>query len=153
MECIIGRFGGTTPRGGGRRRISFTGVRNALAVTVPLMLCPGCTRQAASVEEFVPATLVSGQASIPYPPELYARRLEGNVMLYLVVDSAGLVVRDSTRIVKSSGQAAFDAAALEAAPGLRFAPAHRGTAPITAPIQIPIRFALPDSIRHNRGHQ
>jgi TonB family protein len=128
-------------------------VRNALAVTVPLILCPGCARQAASVEDLVPATLISGQASIPYPPELYARRLEGDVMLYLVVDSAGLVVRDSTRIVKSSGQAAFDAAALEAAPGLRFAAAHRGTASVTAPIQIPIRFTLPDSLKNNRDHQ
>lgn len=73
-------------------------------------------------------------------------------MLYLVVDSAGLVVRDSTRIVKSSGQTAFDAAALEAAPALHFTPAHRGAVPVTAPIQIPIRFTLPDSIKNARDH-
>jgi TonB family protein len=128
-------------------------VRNALAVTVPLIFCPGCARQATPANEVAPATLVSGQASIPYPPDLYSRRLEGEVMLYLVVDSTGLVVRDSTRIAKSSGQAAFDAAALEAAPGLHFAPAHRGAVAVMAPIQVPIRFTLPDSVKNSRGHQ
>ena len=112
-----------------------------------------CHRGANHDVDLSPATLVSGQASIPYPPDLYSRRLEGEVMLYLVVDSTGLVVRDSTRIARSSGQAAFDAAALEAAPGLHFAPARRGAVPVTAPIQVPIRFKLPDSVKNARGHQ
>ncbi len=99
----------------------------------------------------VPATL-SAQPAIPYPPELFTRRVEGEAMLYLVVDSAGLPVRDSTRIAKSSGQSAFDAAALEAAAALRFTPATRAGVPVMAAIQIPIRFTLPDSIKHPRAH-
>ena len=67
-------------------------------------------------------------------------------MLYLVVDTAGAVVRDSTRIAVSSGEAAFDAAALQAAQSLRFTPAHQGGTPVIAPIQVPIRFTLPDSL-------
>jgi protein TonB len=96
---------------------------------------------------FTPPAPIEGQEPIPYPPELYAQRIEGEVMLYLVVDSAGNVIRDSTRIEKSSGQQAFDAAALTAAPTLRFTPATRGDTAVTAPIQVPIQFTLPDSLR------
>jgi len=127
-------------------------VWNALAVTVSLVCCLACTRRGASVSDIVPATL-STEPAIPYPPELYARKIEGEVLLYLVVDSSGAALRDSTRVARSSGQAAFDAAALEAAPGLRFTSARRGAVPVTAPIQIPIRFTLPDSIKHPRDHQ
>lgn len=122
---------------------------NALAVTVSLICCLGCARRASPANDVVPATL-SAQPAIPYPPELYARRIEGEVMLYLVVDSTGAALRDSTRVITSSGQAAFDAAALGAAPGLHFAAARRGTVPVTAPIRIPIRFTLPDTIKHPR---
>lgn len=96
---------------------------------------------------FTPPAPIEGQEPIPYPPELYAQRVEGEVMLYVVVDSTGAVVRDSTRIERSSGQQAFDAAALTAAPTLRFAPATRGDTAVMAPIQVPIQFTLPDSIR------
>lgn len=106
----------------------------------------GCHRDRPAEGEITPAVRVPGKTDIPYPPELFARRIEGQVMLYLVIDSTGAIVNDSTRIAKSSGQAAFDAAALEAAPHLRFTPAHRGTVPVAAPIQVPIIFTLPDSI-------
>ncbi|MGH7582666.1 MAG: energy transducer TonB [Gemmatimonadales bacterium] len=109
-----------------------------------------CHRGAAAADAVVPAKLL-GQPAIPYPPDLFARRIEGNVLLYVVVDSEGSVLRDSTRIAGSSGQAAFDSAALVAAPALRFAPARRGRAAMTAAIQVPIRFTLPDSLRSARG--
>lgn len=98
----------------------------------------------------VPATLTSGGTTIPYPPDLYNRHLEGQVLLYLVVDSTGQVIRDSTRVATSSGQAAFDSAALAAAPRLRFSPAKMNGVAVTAPIQIPIRFRLPDSTASTR---
>ena len=69
----------------------------------------------------------------------------------MVVDSDGSVVRDSTRIAGSSGQTAFDSAALVAAATLRFAPARQGRAAVSAAIQVPIRFTLPDSLRRARG--
>ena len=75
------------------------------------------------------------------------------MLLYLVVDSTGATLRDSTRVARSSGQAAFDAAALEAAAGLHFKPATRAGVPLTAPIQVPIRFTLPDSIKNARDHK
>jgi protein TonB len=101
--------------------------------------------------EFTPAVSLDSMPPIPYPADLFEQRVEGEVMLYLVIDSAGYVVRDSTRIEKSSGKPAFDAAALEAAPALRFAPARRGDTAVTAPLQVPIRFTLPDSLKAGEG--
>jgi protein TonB len=101
--------------------------------------------------EFTPAVSLDSMPPIPYPADLFEQRVEGEVMLYLVIDSAGYVVRDSTRIEKSSGKPAFDAAALEAAPALRFAPARRGDTAVTAPLQVPIRFTLPDSLQAGEG--
>jgi len=110
-----------------------------------LLLC-ACAREAPVAGEFHPAVPIAGQDPIPYPTELFSQGVEGEVMLYLVVDSTGAVIRDSTRIAKSSGQSAFDAAALQAAPTLRFDPARRGDTAVVAPIQVPIHFTLPDSL-------
>lgn len=121
----------------------------APAIAVSLICFQGCARPASPESDVVPATL-SVQPEIPYPPELFARRIEGEVKLYLVVDSTGAAIRDSTRIAKSSGQAAFDAAALDAAASLRFTPAVRGGVPVTSPILVPMKFTLPDSIKHPR---
>lgn len=111
----------------------------------------GCGRAPRAEEPITPAAPVAGQPQIPYPPELFQRRVEGEVMLYVVVDTSGAVIRDSTRIATGSGQAAFDAAALQAAASLKFTPARRGTTPIVAPIQVPIRFTLPDSVKGAEG--
>ncbi len=113
---------------------------------VLIALVGACHSRGAPEASFTPAALVAGEPPIPYPQDLYARRVQGDVMLYLVIDSTGAIVADSTRIAKSSGQAAFDAAALQAAPQLRFTPAHRGKEAVTAPIQVPISFRLPDSV-------
>lgn len=110
------------------------------------VLVSGCGEKPLAEEPITPAVPVAGQPDIPYPPELFNRRIQGEVMLYLVVDTTGAVVRDSTRIAVSSGEAAFDAAALQAAQSLRFTPARQGAAPVVAPIQVPIRFTLPDSL-------
>jgi TonB family protein len=126
-------------------------VRKTSAVLALICGTFGCGKRPPDPTDLVPATL-SAQPAIPYPPDLFTRRVEGEALLYLVVDSAGLPIRDSTRIEKSSGQSAFDAAALQAAATLRFSPATRAGVPVTAPIQIPIRFTLPDSIKHPRAH-
>lgn len=110
-----------------------------------LVVLAACGGDAPLAGEFHPAVPIEGQDPIPYPAELYSDGIEGEVMLYLVVDSTGAVIRDSTRIEESSGQSAFDAAALQAAPTLRFTPARRGDTLVTAPIQVPIRFTLPDT--------
>jgi len=124
-------------------------VRNTVLVVVLLVWSTGCGKRPVPATDFVPATL-SSEPSIPFPPELFAKQVEGEVMLYFVVDSTGAALRDSTRIAKSSGHAAFDAAALEAAGTLHFVPARRDGVPVTAPIQVPIRFSLPKTLKTAR---
>ncbi len=114
-----------------------------------VVLAVACTAEAPAAE-LRAARPIAGGPEIPYPPELFAKRVEGEVLLYLVVDSAGMVVRDSTRIATTSGQPDFDAAAMAAAPGLKFHPATRNDTAVMAPIQVPIRFRLPDSLKTNR---
>jgi TonB family protein len=122
------------------------------AVLSGLLLASIACHRTAREGAVVPPVLVSGQAAIPYPPDLFLRRIEGEVLLYLVVDSAGTVIRDSTRVAKTSGQAAFDAAALEAATRWHFTPARRDRTAVTSPIQLPVRFTIPDSIKHSGAH-
>jgi len=121
-----------------------------LRFTVPLaiLLLVACGDRAPEAGAYTPPSPVAGQEPIPYPPELFNQRIEGQVMLYLVVDTDGTVVRDSTRIAEASGQTAFDSAAIMAAPSLRFTPGMRGDTAVMAPIQVPIQFTLPDSLRH-----
>lgn len=125
--------------------ISFPHMIRIPSVALLAVLASGCGEKPPAAEPITPAVPVS-EPDIPYPPDLFNRRIQGEVMLYLVVDTAGAVVRDSTRIAISSGEAAFDAAALQAAQSLRFTPARQGTTPVVAPIQVPIRFTLPDSL-------
>lgn len=125
-------------KGSGIRKM----IRPVLLASAALVAACGGDRTEAGT--FTPAEPIESDNPIPYPPGLFSAGIEGEVMLYLVVDSAGNVIRDSTRIAKSSGHADFDAAALTAAPTLRFTPARRGDTAVTAPIQVPIRFTLPD---------
>lgn len=126
----------------------------AFVALIPLLSAVACGDDSAPPPEAVPpsagevtaAVPIPNQNPIPYPAALYADGVEGEVMLYLFVDQTGAVIHDSTRIAQSSGHSEFDAAALQAAPTLRFVPAHVGDSAVAAPIQVPIRFSLPDSL-------
>lgn len=127
------------------RMLTMRRLRAALAAA--LLLGSGACGGEPPAAALRAARPVAGGPEIPYPPELFAKRVEGEVLLYLVVDSSGSVIRDSTRIATSSGHPEFDAAAMEAAPGLKFHPATRNDTAVAAPIQVPIRFRLPDSLK------
>lgn len=114
-----------------------------LYLTALLVACAGDPAPPVALTPAVPI----GEPQIPYPPDLFAEQVEGEVLLYVVVDTNGMAIRDSTRIATSSGRAAFDAAALQAAPALRFTPARIGDSLVVAPLQVPIRFTLPDSAK------
>lgn len=119
-------------------------MRPILPLLAALVACSDPPPEAGA---FTPAEPIEGQEPIPYPADLFIQRVEGEVMLYLVIDTSGTVIRDSTRIANSSGHTAFDAAALVAANTLKFRPAHRGDTVVVAPLQVPIKFILPDSLR------
>jgi outer membrane biosynthesis protein TonB len=56
--------------------------------------------------------MLNGELPFHYPPALYARKVQGNVTLYLYIDRNGQVTPDSTRIEESSGYAGLDSAAV-----------------------------------------
>lgn len=116
-------------------------------LALALLVVAGCGGTPDPDNAVTPASPIPGQPEIPYPSDLFTRGVEGEVLLYLVVDSSGAVIRDSTRIAKSSGHSAFDAAAMAAAPAMQFTPARRAGIAITHPIQVPIRFTISDSLR------
>jgi TonB family protein len=92
-----------------------------------------------------PPVAINSISPVRYPPALLARGIEGRVLLRLYVDSAGVVVPDSTRIAESSGYPALDSAALAGAPELRFSPALLQGRPIAAQFLQPVQFRSPRS--------
>jgi periplasmic protein TonB len=90
-----------------------------------------------------PPVVINPDPGVEYPQALYEQGIEGKVVLRLFVDSAGALVRDSTRIAESSGYPALDSAALRAAPGFRFAPARDNDVPVSAAFLQPVQFRHP----------
>ena len=80
---------------------------------------------------------------VDYPPALAAQGIEGTVLLRLMVDTNGTIVRDSTRVAESSGYPALDSAAIQAVPSLRYAPAERDGAKVAMAFLQPIYFRTP----------
>ena len=89
--------------------------------------------------------LVSRDLPFKYPPSLYARKVQGNVVLRLFIDRDGRVVPDSTRIDGPSGYAELDSAALFGAHDLRFVPAKLRGDPIAATVLLPLYFRHPEA--------
>ncbi|MEP6692682.1 MAG: energy transducer TonB [Gemmatimonadaceae bacterium] len=80
-----------------------------------------------------------------YPAALYEKKVQGNVTLHIHLDSTGMVVAESTQIVKSSGIAGLDSAAISGSRFLDFAPATLKGKPVPVSVQLPVYF------RHPRG--
>lgn len=131
-----------------------TGVRNALVLLTLL----GCNRKDDGTMRLIdhsapppvspaedPPVAINPVSPVRYPPALLQQGIEGRVLLRLYVDSAGVVVPDSTRIAESSGYPALDSAALAGAPELRFSPALLQGRPIAAPFLQPVQFRSPRS--------
>lgn len=92
-----------------------------------------------------PPVLINRESPVGYPPALFARGIEGKVVLRLHADSAGRVAPDSTRIAESSGYPALDSAALAAVATFRFAPALRNGGPVVATFLQPVHFRHPQA--------
>jgi TonB family protein len=92
-----------------------------------------------------PPVAINSVSPVRYPPALLQQGIEGSVLLRLYVDSAGVVMPDSTRIAESSGYPALDSAALTGARELRFSPALLQGRPVAAPFLQPVQFRNPRS--------
>ena len=104
--------------------------------------------------------LVTSVLPFKYPAELYARKVQGNVTLRLLIDRDGHVLADSTRIDEPSGYPALDSAALRGAGELRFVPANLHGEPVPVSILFPVYFRHPeasplpgDTILNNLGNR
>jgi protein TonB len=89
--------------------------------------------------------MLNGDLPFHYPPALYARKVQGNVTLYLYIDRNGQVTPDSTRIEESSGYAALDSAAVKGSQELHFVPAKLRGEPIGVSILFPVYFRHPEA--------
>lgn len=80
-----------------------------------------------------------GEASVRYPLDLWDEGVEGETLLRVLVNATGGV--DSVEVLRSSGLAGFDSAAVKGARDFRFDPARRGERRVTAWAQVPVRFS------------
>ena len=80
-----------------------------------------------------------------YPPDLYARRVQGNVTLRIHIDTAGHIRPESTTVIESSGYPALDSAAVIGARVLQFRPAFSKGAPLAISVLFPVYFRHPDA--------
>ena len=81
-----------------------------------------------------------------YPIAEFTRKIEGNVVLRLYVDTAGVVIPDSTTVSETSGHVGLDAAAVSGAAQLRFQPARRRGTAIAVSMMFPVHFRHPDGV-------
>jgi TonB family protein len=130
----------------GRGAASWLGLALAVLACSPTPTAAAPNPKTAAAAPIEPPRLL---AAVPprYPEAMAARRLRGVVEVELDIGKDGTV--GNAEVVRSAGPA-FDAAALEAAALLRFAPATRAGEPIA--VRIRYRFAFdPDSAGLRRG--
>jgi protein TonB len=89
-----------------------------------------------------PVSAAVGNRKPAYPAEARRRHLEGLVVLQVAVSARG--TPDDVAVLKSSGHALLDDAALAAVRLWRFEPATRGGIAVPAPAEVPVRFRLED---------
>src|SRR5690349_13753690 len=62
--------------------------------------------QSSAVPDSLPV-MQNTELPFKYPPELYAKRVQGNVTLRIHIDTAGRVVPESTSVIETSGYPAL----------------------------------------------
>jgi protein TonB len=81
-----------------------------------------------------------GDLDLEYPERMRAIEAEGLVIVGAALDTLGRVF--DTRVLKSSGFAELDSAALKAIGRARFSPAMQHDKPLAVKISVPVRFSL-----------
>lgn len=84
----------------------------------------------------------AGNRPPAYPAEAYRRGIEGRVLLRLLIAESGDVER--VEVIRSSGFAILDAAAVEAVRTWRGTPARRGGVAVPTVEELPVVFRLRD---------
>jgi TonB family protein len=98
---------------------------------------PSATATAPAEE---PPVALNAEPAVQYPPDLYDRRVEGDVVLRLFADSTGRLAPESTRVAESSGSTALDSAAVRGVGRLRYAPARKHGVPVSTAFLQTVQF-------------
>jgi TonB family protein len=131
------------------RKAGFTAMTCAIAVA-------GCidkddakkmieALQSSAMPDSLPV-MQNAELPFKYPPELYAKKVQGNVTLRIHIDTAGHVRPESTSVLESSGYPALDSAAVTGARVLQFRPAISKGAPLAISVLFPVYFRHPDAL-------
>ena len=130
-------------------------IRAAIAAIGGLALASACMTQE-SAERAVAAfsggdrpdslpAMLNESPPFLYPADLYAQKIQGNVTLRIFVDSAGVLVPESTSVATSSGIPGLDSAAVKGTERLQFAPAKKGPRAVATPVLLPVYFRHPEA--------
>lgn len=119
--------------------------RRATLLTLSALACGGSgpAPSAGTVPAEEPPVALNAEPAVQYPPDLYDRHIEGDVVLRLFVDSSGRLAAESTRVSESSGTAALDSAAVRGVSRLQYAPARRHGLPVATAFLQTIEFRRP----------
>ncbi len=75
-----------------------------------------------------------------YPAAAREQRLEGVVLLSVLIDTSGRVV--DVNVATSSGSSVLDEVAVSAARKWTFVPARRGSRAVESVVEVPVKFVL-----------
>jgi TonB family protein len=114
------------------KRLVSSGLPSVLLAPLVLAAC-------ASDQEIERPAPLYGDVPIDYPIELWDQDIEGQTLLRVRVTETGQV--DSVVVLESSGQGAFDSAAIAGARDLRFRPARRKGKRIVVWAEVPVHFS------------
>ena len=87
------------------------------------------------------AHLIAGLGKIVYPPAMRTANQSGEVLAQFVVDTTGLVIRETFKVLRSPDPL-FTQSVADALPSLRFTPARAGGHAVRQLIQSPFTFSL-----------
>ena len=89
--------------------------------------------------------MLNAEPPFRYPASLYDRKVQGNVVLRLFIDSTGRVWPESTLVAESSGFPALDSAAITGSDALRFSPPMSKGVPMNVRVAFPVYFRHPEA--------
>lgn len=99
----------------------------------------------AAASPFHMPVLEDQELPFEYPPDAWRRGVGGEVVVRIRITETGRV--DSVLLVKSSGHASLDSAAVAGALKLRYRPARQAEQAVAVWGTLPVRFPLPEEVR------
>src|SRR5829696_8400277 len=128
-------------------------MKSALVVVALVLSTAACRKDADSSEAFagvgprpdVLPVMLNKDLPFRYPPSLYSKKVQANVILRVFIDKEGQIVPESTHVAETSGFPSMDSAAVRGSGDLRFIPAKTRGAPVPVSLLFPVYFRHPEA--------